>query len=346
MGVVPEKRDAIKSQGEVWVLDLETPDANPQKLQLQNLSRPLHPLGIEVFENQDTNTLELYMVNRPPNDASIEVFTLDPKPGQKGGLPKTLTHVRTLKHPLIRTPNSLAIVAPDTFYVSNDHWADPTHFPQHSAKSETNKEEEAPRPPGFQEKLSELLDTIQTHKFTQKVETYLGLPLSNVIFYNKGEAHIVANWLSWANGVAVSPDYKILYVAETTAGVIRAYRIEQQPQENQEEGDQDSLDESKWRGYPNGTLTPLKAVFAGFAVDNLSVEPTTGNVFAAGHPKALHLSLWVRNITIPYINDDHSLSPAPGLPSPPASIVQRFAPPPRRLHLVTRHDLVKERKPI
>ncbi|TPX72276.1 arylesterase [Spizellomyces sp. 'palustris'] len=145
----------------------------------------------------------------------------------------TLKHERTISHPLITTPNSITVVNDSTFYVTNDHG-----FPS---------------------------------GFLHALETYLGLPLSNVVQYSDGQARVVATRLVHANGITLDHEKKRMYVSESLAGRISVYRVDR-----------------------SGSLEYDTSVDVGFVTDNLDLDPATGDVTVAGHPKPLALVMFAK----------------------------------------------------
>ncbi|MCQ8184651.1 SMP-30/gluconolactonase/LRE family protein [Parvularcula maris] len=98
-----------------------------------------------------------------------------------------LSHRRTLTHPLFRSPNDLAVFAEDGFYITNDkRWIG---------------------------------------GLRGAMETYLLLPVADVVRFERGSARIVADGLNYANGIALSEDRGTLYVNEVQGRRMRAYDV-------------------------------------------------------------------------------------------------------------------------
>lgn len=139
-----------------------------------------------------------------------------------------LLHRATLTDPLLVMPNDLVAVGLDRFYVTNTH----------------------AHPPG----------TMQT------IETYLQLKGAAVVFYGPGGFRRALTDLVFPNGINVSPDGRMLYVASTTDRNVRVY-------------DRDPATEAlAFRG-----TVPL-----GTGPDNIEVDPS-GNLWIAAHPKLLRV---------------------------------------------------------
>lgn len=96
------------------------------------------------------------------------------------------------------------------------------------------------------------------------VEDYTRRPWARVLFHDGHEYREAAGGLAYANGIALSPDGRTLYVAATTGKVVRVF-------------DRDSAAE---------TLSFRRDLPLSFGPDNLDVGPE-GDLWVAGHPKLL-----------------------------------------------------------
>lgn len=106
-----EAENAPPQHGALWIYEYTT-SAPPRQLELKNFNiTTFHPLGIEL----DTATSTLYVVNHDPSGSVIEIFTLSTDA-------KTATHIRTLSHPLIHTPNSITTLGDGKILFTNDHY--------------------------------------------------------------------------------------------------------------------------------------------------------------------------------------------------------------------------------
>lgn len=164
--------------------------ANEQEPVLVSLDAPatFHPHGLSLWQDE-TQTL-LYAVSHDGDlysedeGHSIEVFEWTDE--------RQLLHRRSIRHPEIRSPNDLAVVGIDQFYVSND-W----YF---------------------------------LKGFMRTVEQYLLLPITNVIYYDNGEAKEAAAGLRYANGVTASfasdGVADRLYVSEVMGRSVNQYAID------------------------------------------------------------------------------------------------------------------------
>lgn len=99
---------------------------------MDNFDGPFITHGIEVLTNpEQPNAVYIYAVNHLPNPEPV--IAIHPPPAD---VPKarsqielfhhvigttTATHLRSIWHPLIRTPNDLVATSPTSLYVTNDH---------------------------------------------------------------------------------------------------------------------------------------------------------------------------------------------------------------------------------
>lgn len=98
-----------------------------------------------------------------------------------------LKHRRTIRFPEMIAPNDVVVAGKDQFYVSNDH-ANPR-------------------------------GTVW-----EKIEVFLTLPWSTVVYFDGKQGHTVIEGLRMANGLALSEDQQTLYVAESTRSSLNRYK--------------------------------------------------------------------------------------------------------------------------
>ncbi|WP_181197826.1 strictosidine synthase family protein [Enhygromyxa salina] len=150
-----------------------------------------HPHGIGLTP-ASAKQERLFVVNHPreslfgPNDDSdgpghtIEVFDVI----GEGGVVR-LAHDRTIADPLLVSPNDVAPVDEERFYVTNDHLA-------------------------------------QT-KLGHKLEEYGRLARGHVLYWDGANFSVVARDIHFANGIAVSHDGATVYVASVTDARIHVF---------------------------------------------------------------------------------------------------------------------------
>ncbi|XP_068091144.1 serum paraoxonase/arylesterase 2-like [Hyperolius riggenbachi] len=93
------------------------------------------------------------------------------------------------------------------------------------------------------------------------LEMFFGFMWTNVVYYSPGDVREVASGFHSANGIAMSHDRKFIYVADLTAHTINVFQK-----------------------HANWSLSYVKAVDLDTLVDNLFVDPETGDVWTGAHP--------------------------------------------------------------
>ena len=137
-----------------------------------------------------------------------------------------LNHRRSVSHDLMHNPNDVIPVGRDSFYVSNDH--------------------------GLRSFNGQLL------------EDFLQLDRAYVLYFDGKNFKQVAGKLSYANGVNVAPDGKIVYVSETIGNRVRVYD----------------------RNLKTGALSLRATIPIDSGLDNIDLD-ADGNLWIGAHPKLL-----------------------------------------------------------
>lgn len=140
-------------------------------------------------------------------------------------LKNSLVHRETVEGKLIVSPNDITAVGPRQFYITNDH--------------------------GSRSALG------------RKLEDYLRLSRSNIVYFDGTRMHIVADGFSYANGIWATRDGKHLYIAATTGKTFYDYE----------------------RGA-DGNLKLLAKLDMGTGADNIDVDER-GRILIASHPKLI-----------------------------------------------------------
>jgi len=153
----------------------------------------------------------------------------------------TAQHVTSVHDPLARSVNDVLAVDEQRFYLTIDHG--------------------------------------NTSKPGRKLEEYLRLSRSFVLYYDGTAFRRVAGGLLYANGINMSADGSRLYVASTTAHKVVVYA----------------------RELTTGALQKETEIDCGAGVDNIDVA-THGDLWVAGHP---HLLTFVK-----YAGDSTRVSPS------------------------------------
>jgi arylesterase / paraoxonase len=144
------------------------PDSGQQPYKLPiTYSGEFHPHGISFL--REGGKALLFVVNHNPSGNYVEVFEYKSD---------TLFHLSSIKGNAMCCPNDVVAVAPDKFYVTNDH--------------------------GYKGGVMRFL------------EEYLQLPFSSLLYYDGAAFSTVFEGMLYGNGVNLSNDKSKLYVATTT----------------------------------------------------------------------------------------------------------------------------------
>ncbi|HDP80550.1 MAG TPA: hypothetical protein ENN21_06890 [Spirochaetes bacterium] len=198
--------------------------AVPPKLLTGNFKGPFTPHGISLYEKPDGTRL-LFVINMGMDSHFFE-STGSSVVEVFEYKQNMLIHRDTIKGNELTSPNDILGVGPRQFYVSIDHGA--------------------------------------SSPLGKKLENYLQLPISYVLYYDGRQFHKAAGGIAYANGLALSPDGRRLYAGATVGRKIHVYE----------------------RNPSNGKLTKLDTVKTGTGVDNLDVDDS-GVIWAGCHPKLL-----------------------------------------------------------
>jgi arylesterase/paraoxonase len=127
-------------------------------------------LGIEYHSKSKT----LYVINHAQAGSRLELFRLWPEDN-------AATHLKTIIHPQIHSPNSLAVINEHSLYITNDHFF-----------------------------LS------RYHPWLAKIETFMAPSIGNVIHFDLStNTATILDRIAFANGVVLM-DHKTLAVASST----------------------------------------------------------------------------------------------------------------------------------
>lgn len=153
---------------------------------------------------------------------------------------QNMKHVRTLKNPSMIRPNDLVLVGEDRFYFTNDH------------------------------KYTKGIGNI--------VEEYVGLSVSNVVYFDGNNYKEVANGIAYANGINYDHNRKLLYVASPRHFLVKVYAVKK-----------------------DGSLSFIEDIPCGTGVDNIELDQE-GSLWIGGHPNLLRFSA--------YANGKKEISPS------------------------------------
>jgi len=152
-----------------------------------------------------------------------------------------LIHENTTTSPLLISPNDLVVISNNQFYVTNDHGT--------------------------------------ASDFNKKVQDYLQLSNSNVIFYDGQKFKVVVDDVKYANGINISSNKDIIYVAETIGKQMSIYS----------------------RNSISNELDYLETIYMNSGVDNIEIDQDV-NLWIGSHPRMLAFTRHAR--------DKNNLSPS------------------------------------
>jgi arylesterase/paraoxonase len=139
-----------------------------------------------------------------------------------------LTHVKTLKNKKIFSPNDIVLLDENTFYFTNDH---------------------------------KYKDGIQ-----RLAEDYLGLSISNIIYFDGENYTEAADGIAYANGINFDKERNLIFVASPRSFMVKVY------QKNKD-----------------GTLTFIENINCKTGVDNIEFD-AENNLWIGAHPNLLHFA--------------------------------------------------------
>ncbi|KAM4705818.1 serum paraoxonase/arylesterase 2-like [Rhinophrynus dorsalis] len=100
----------------------------------------------------------------------------------------------------------------------------------------------------------------------RQLEMFLGIAWANVVYYSPSEVKKVASGYYLANGITMSTDKKYIYVADSFSHTINVLEK-----------------------HADWSLTPVKVLELETIVDNLFLDPKTGDIWTGGHPNGFKL---------------------------------------------------------
>ena len=165
----------------LWIYDYADTDAL-MEIELVGFTGDFHTLGIAYHGPSST----LFAVNHSTDGPRIEAFNLD-----LSGERPVATHKRTIRHPLLRTPNSISVINEHELYVTNDHYFTALHNP-----------------------------------YLSRIETYLGIPSGGVVHIDLAtDTYRMVARVPFANGVDLL-NSTTLAVASSSKAVVSVYSVD------------------------------------------------------------------------------------------------------------------------
>ena len=153
-----------------------------------------------------------------------------------------LVQKKTLRSDALRSPNDIAAIDGTRFYVTNDHW-------------------------------------YEEGSILRQAENFLGLPLTNVLYYDGDSFREVADGLAGANGIHQSADGGRVYVSAALGSSVHVFN----------------------RDPDSGDLDARKRIAVSGMPDNIEPAPEGGLIIAL-HPKPLEL--------LDHMQDDDKTAPS------------------------------------
>lgn len=209
----PSKKSPNPPSGGIYTID-PAGKAPPERVS-EDLPFPFHPHGIALWE--EAGKVRLFAINHRPEESTVEVFDWNGK---------RFAHVKTLKDPLLVTPNDLIATGPEALWLSHDHGS-------------------------------------RSH-LHQQVEHYTRIGRGYVTRYDGQGFARVADGIFFANGLALDPERKLLYVAAMLEKAVHVYDV----------------------SSPEPRLTHSISLSSG--PDNIKLDDE-GSLWVGAHPKILVL---------------------------------------------------------
>ncbi|WAR23860.1 PON1-like protein [Mya arenaria] len=182
------------------------------------------PHGIYAWKDQESGSWLIYVLTHPADKDMIEVFEFIRTKRARGTM-YSLKYLRTITDPNFKNMNDLVVVGRDQFYITK-FW---TYRP------------------------------VQYYQLVVEVMTMRHW--GGVMFYDGRRARSVVEGLFQPNGINMSPDGKMVYVAE--------------------------FGNKRLLGYHrsiNNNLSPAWEEYADTLVDNIEVDADTGTLWIGCHP--------------------------------------------------------------
>tara|TARA_B100001175_G_C19477170_1_gene625003 strand:+ start:618 stop:1658 length:1041 start_codon:yes stop_codon:yes gene_type:complete len=143
-----------------------------------------------------------------------------------------LIHKKTLEHDLIYSPNDIVLLDENRFYFTNDH------------KYKTG--------------------------IKRLAEDYLGLAISNVIYFDGMNFIEVANKIIYANGINFDPKRNLVFVASVRGFLVKVYKKNK-----------------------DNSLTFIENIYCNTGVDNIEFD-SEYNLWIGAHPSLLHFDFYAK----------------------------------------------------
>jgi arylesterase/paraoxonase len=164
ISTMERRSEEMDPRNGIYAFDLADPE-NTVRLVSADTPADFRPHGISLY--REGETARLFVVSHPASGHQILIFDI--------GADGTLSHVRTVTDPAVRSPNDVAATGPDSFYSTNDSRFGPTML-------------------GY-------------------IEAFFGIPLATIARFDGETGRIAADGLIYANGIQVSADGETAYAS-------------------------------------------------------------------------------------------------------------------------------------
>lgn len=144
----------------------------------------------------------------------------------------SLVFERSITDPSIKSPNDVVMIDEKRFYFTNDH--------------------------GYTKGIGKI------------AEEYLGLSLSNVVYFDGKDYKKVADGIAYANGINYDAKRNLIYVASPRKFLIKVYSKKE-----------------------DGSLEFIEDIPCGMGVDNIEIDPD-GILWVGGHPNLLRFAAYAK----------------------------------------------------
>ena len=224
------RRDGNTVQGHLYKIDLTDSIQTPIQL-TSDFTDPFFPHGISMIPLNDS-VYRIFVVNHLWGEGEVDLATNAHTIEIFDLYGDSLVHVNRLTDEAMVSPNDIVALDSARFYFTNDH--------------------------GYTEGLGKL------------AEEYLGLAVSNAVYYDGSTYKEVADGIAYANGINVDPNKNLLYLASPRGFLVKVYEMTE-----------------------NGELNFVEDIDCKTGVDNIEVDPE-GLIWIGAHPSLLHFSSYAQ----------------------------------------------------
>lgn len=210
-------------QGGIYVYDLANPSRGFHSLtaRLDDVLPVFRPHGLSLVAGEDGSKVLMVISHRDDGDF-VDIFDVEEE-AVDGINHVALKYRKSVTNDLFASLNDVVALDAERFYVTNDHGS--------------------------------------TNAMVKMTEDYFRLNIGTVVYFDGEKAGVAVKGQTYANGVNVSADQSMVYVAETTDRRISAYSVDK----------------------PSGALTLTQAWKMDHGVDNIDVA-SDGSLWIGGHP--------------------------------------------------------------